>query len=118
MDSQTTLGDLKALVDNFMDERDWKQFHSPKSMAMDIVCEASELMEPFIWVSSEESYKTIEEKRQEIEAELADTIMGCLRFASLYNIDISNALKHKITLAAQKYPVDKAKGKNKKYTEL
>ncbi len=118
MDSTTTLADLKALVDNLMDEREWKQFHSPKNMAMNISREASELMEPFIWVSLEESYKTIEEKREAIEAELADTIMGCLRFASLCKIDISNALKHKITLAAQKYPVDKAKGKNKKYTEL
>lgn len=118
MDNTTTIHALKAAVQKIMDERDWAQFHSPKNMSMDIAAEAAELMELFLWCDTDSSKLVLEEKRQQVENEVADIFMALLRLSQLYNIDLSKAVEHKLVDLARKYPVEKTKGIAKKYTEL
>lgn len=117
-DNQTKVSELKALAAHFVAERDWLQFHSPKNLSMNIACEASELMEKFLWVNSEQSGKELLDNRQEIENELADLLFGVLCFANVANIDLAGAFEHKLQEIAKKYPIDKAKGRREKYTKL
>lgn len=117
-DQSTSINDLKKLIENFMNERDWAQFHSPKNLSMALSAEAAELMEHFLWVESSQSHTVFEKKREEIENEVADITLFVLQFCITNKIDLSRALKHKMALNAQKYPVEKCKGKAVKYTEL
>lgn len=118
MDKETTIEELKLLIQKFMDDRDWRKFHNPKDLSITIVTEASELLELFRFKSDEEINELFEsERRVEIEDEVSDVLMNILRFADLNNIDLSTALKRKIEKSELKYPVDKCKGKNKKYNE-
>lgn len=117
-DSQATLCDLKKIAEKFVSERDWNQYHNPKNLSMNITREASELMEKFLWLTAQESRDALVTNRQEIEDELADVFFGVMCFANTANIDLTRAFIHKIKDAAKKYPVDKAKGCNKKYTKL
>lgn len=117
-DSITTLETLKKQLKKFVEERDWQQFHSPKNMSMLIAIEASELMEHFLWTDTQNSYKIFEQKREEIEHEIADVAKGILMFCQENNIDLVQAIEKKMQLDAAKYPIQKAKGSSKKYTEL
>lgn len=117
-DAKLTLQQLKDISDKFVQERDWGQYHSPKNLSMDISIEAAELMEKFLWLTTEESYEELEKNRQEISDELADVFFGILRFASVAKIDLASAFKHKLEQVGKKYPVEKAKGKREKYTKL
>ncbi len=116
-DTKTSLSELKKLVENFTEERDWGQFHTPKNCSMKIAIEAAELMEKFTWIESKDSYKELESNRKEIEEEFADVLIVALVFANQCNIDISSAIKHKLEEVKQKYPVEKVKGKHYKYTQ-
>ena len=111
-----SLKDLRAKINAFVTERDWAQFHSPKNLAMAMIVEAAELVEHFQWDTIEESYQLGQEKRQEVAHELADTFVYLLRLAEVTGIDLIQAANDKIALNAIKYPVDKAKGSNAKYT--
>lgn len=115
-DEKVTLAQLKEKAAKFAQERDWNQFHSPKNLSMNTAIEAAELMEKFLWLDCEESRQEIEKNRQEIEDELADVLFSVLSFANAAKIDLAQAFTHKIALAEQKYPIDKAKGKREKYT--
>jgi dCTP diphosphatase len=117
MDSHATLESLKQKIKQFVDERDWAQFHSPKNLSMLLSVEAAELMEIFLW-SMTDSEKRLEQKRIEVEHELADIAFSLLNFCARYNIDLSTALERKLVLNAQKYPIEKSKGKALKYNEL
>ncbi|PIP64995.1 nucleotide pyrophosphohydrolase [Candidatus Peregrinibacteria bacterium CG10_big_fil_rev_8_21_14_0_10_49_16] len=118
-DEDTRIAELKQLVQEFCDERDWSQFHSPKELAIGIVLEASELLEHFRFLSDAQMQALLASpvKKQEVEEELADVFCFLLRFSQMYDIDLSEALRKKMRKNAEKYPVEKAKGKNKKYTE-
>jgi NTP pyrophosphatase (non-canonical NTP hydrolase) len=102
---------LDALL-NFRDERNWEQFHNPKDLAIAIQLEASELLEEFLWKSSEEG------NIDRIKDELADVISYCLLFAKHYEIDLEEIILEKIEKNKLKYPVEKSKGNAKKYNEL
>jgi|SRR5581483_5548974 len=117
-DKIITMQQLKDIANKFIDERDWKQFHSPKNLSMDISIEANELMEKFLWLTTQESIEEIDKNKQEISDELADVLFGVLCFANVTGIDLSGAFQHKIAEAAKKYPVEKAKGRREKYTKL
>ena len=118
MDENTNIEELKLLTRKFMDERDWRQFHNPKDLAITIVTEASELLEIFRFKSNDEILELFKsQKREKIEDEIADILLNVLRFVDLNDIDLSAALKNKIEKSEKKYPVDKCKGKNKKYNE-
>jgi NTP pyrophosphatase (non-canonical NTP hydrolase) len=117
MDSKTTLSDVKERVRLFCEERDWNRYHNAKDLAIGIITEAAELLEHFRFKSPEESEALIEdpEQRHEIAQELSDILYFVLRLAQRYEIDLSSELISKLELNAARYPVDKAKGSNKKY---
>ncbi len=102
---------LDALL-KFRDERNWKQFHNPKDLAIAIQLEASELLEEFLWKTSEEG------NVDKIKDELADVISYILLFAKHYEIDLEEIILEKIKKNKLKYPVEKSKGNAKKYNEL
>ncbi len=119
-DSQTTLAEIKARVLAFARERDWEQFHAPKNLSMALAAEAGELMEHFLWAAPEASRDIAGDpaKRAKIEEELADVVIYALEFANMTGIDVAAAIETKMARNAQKYPVEKARGRSDKYTEL
>jgi NTP pyrophosphatase (non-canonical NTP hydrolase) len=118
MDKTTTLEELKNKVKEFCEDRDWDQFHNPKELAIGISTEANELLQIFRFKSEEDMKNLMNSaKRTEVEEELADVLYFVLRFAQMNNIDLSTAVENKIEKNNQKYPVEKAKGCNKKYNE-
>ena len=119
-DSSTTLADLKTRVLAFARERDWEQFHAPKNLSMALAAEAGELMEHFLWATPEQSQAVARDpaKRRKIEDELADVVIYALEFANVASMDVAAAIARKMTDNAQKYPVEKSRGRSDKYTEL
>ena len=111
---------IKDRVRKCCEERDWDQFHDPKSLACDIVIEASEVLEHFRFLSAERSRELMQTgpERQKVEAELADILFGLARFCQLYNIDLGKAVNTKISEIQAKYPIGKSKGSPKKYDQL
>ncbi len=120
MDSDVTVSQLKAQVAAFRDARDWKQFHNPKDLAASISIEANELLELFQWKTADEVDALLKDakKREDVQDELADIVVYCLSAADQMDIDLSDAIAAKLKKNEEKYPVDKAFGNNKKYTEL
>ena len=119
-DKKTSIEKLKTMVKQFCEKRDWDQYHGPKDLTIGIVTEAAELLDHFRFKTEAEArkYLTNPQKRHEVEDEVADTLFMLLRFAQMYDIDITKALKRKIATNDKKYPVHKSKGSNKKYTDL
>lgn len=119
MDSKTNILELKQLVKQFCDDRDWEQFHNPKDLTIGISTEANELLSLFRFKSKEDMEIMINNlnKREEIEDETADIFFFLLRFAQMNNIDLSEVLKRKIEKNNKKYSIEKFKGSNKKYSE-
>ena len=111
-----SIDELRNRVNNFVTERDWAQFHTPKNLAMAMIVEAAELVEQFQWDTPQESMLLTPEKREAISHELADTFVYLLRIAEVLGIDLIQAANEKIDLNAKKYPADKARGSNAKYT--
>ena len=102
----------------FRDERDWKQFHNARTLAVSIVIESAELLELFQWAKDEEIEEIVEKKLDKIKDEIADIYVYLVILAHDLDINLQDAVKEKMKKNAQKYPVDKAKGTSKKYTEL
>ena len=99
----------------FRDDRDWKQFHNPKDLAISISLEAAELLEVFQWSGTDVSNVG---KQDKIKEELADVVNYCILMADACNLDLDEIVQAKVKRNSEKYPVDKAKGSSKKYTEL
>ncbi len=112
-----SLQDLRTRINTFVGERDWAQFHTPKNLAMAMIVEAAELVEQFQWDTPQQSQQLSSEKREAVAHELADTFVYLLRLAEVLEIDLIEAANKKIALNALKYPVDKARGSNEKYTK-
>lgn len=108
---------LRARVNQFVEERDWAQFHSPKNLAMAMIVEAAEVVEHFQWMTEDDSRQLDAATREKVGQELADTFVYLMRIAEVCGIDLIAATHAKIDLNAQKYPVEKCKGSNAKYTE-
>lgn len=117
-DAQVTIAELQKKVIQFIDERDWQQFHTAKNMSMAMAAEVAELMELFLWCESSDSAKMLENKREQVENELADVAYWLLNFCHRANIDLTKAIENKLILTAKNYPIEKCKGKALKYTEL
>ncbi|WP_404420397.1 MazG-like family protein [Nibricoccus sp. IMCC34717] len=119
-DEFTVLAEIKRRVLAFAQERDWEQFHTPKNLSMALAAEAAELMEHFLWSDGPGSHVAAQEekRRQKIEEELADIVIYALEFANIAKIDVSAAIERKMAANARKYPVEKARGRSDKYTEL
>lgn len=110
--------ELTRKIEQFRDERDWAQFHNHKDMALSLMLEAAEVLEHFQWKSSAEVEKHGEACKDQIAQELADVAMYLFELASNLEIDLGKAIESKLEHNAQKYPVEKAKGKHTKYTNL
>lgn len=109
---------LTSAIVAFRDERDWKQFHNPKDCAISLSLEAAEVLEHFQWKNSEEMEQHVKKEKDAIAAELADVLYVLLLMSHDLNINIADALTAKLAKNAEKYPVDKAKGKITKYNKL
>lgn len=109
------MDELIKRINQFRDERDWRQFHNPKDLAISISLEASELLENFQWKTNEEAK---EKNKENIEQELADVLIYSLMLASDLGLDIEEIIETKLELNGKKYPVEKSKGNKEKYTEL
>ncbi len=114
-DSQTTVAELRQLVNAFIDARDWHQFHSPKNLAMSLAIEAAELMEHFQWITTEDSRQIVEQPEQisQVADELADVLCYVLAMANELNLDLSLAVRQKMAKNEQKYPADQFRGRAK-----
>lgn len=115
------MNDLDALrnqLSAFAVERDWEQFLSPKNLAMALSVEASELVEHFQWLTEEQSKNLPPEQLKAVGYEAADVLLYLIQLSDKLGIDLIAAANEKIKLNAQKYPVDKARGTAKKYSEL
>ncbi|HEY0843333.1 nucleotide pyrophosphohydrolase [Methylotenera sp.] len=111
-----SLDALRARVNAFVTERDWAQFHSPKNLAMAMIVEAGEVVEHFQWMTEDESRNLNAETKEQVGQELSDTLVYLLRIAEVCGVDLIEAANKKIDLNAQKYPVEKCKGSNAKYS--
>lgn len=110
-----SVSDIKEITGSlvkFRDERDWAQFHNPKDLALALNIEAGELLEPFLWKSSEQA------DPDKVKEELADVFAFAFLLAEQYGFDVKQIVLEKIEKNSQKYPVAKSKGVAKKYTEL
>ena len=99
----------------FRDDRNWKQFHNPKDLALSISLEAAELLEVFQWSGSD---TVCESKKDKIREELADVLSYCILMADRCGLDMDEIVQEKMKRNGEKYPVEKAKGSTKKYDEL
>ena len=115
------MNELEQLRDQlraFAAERDWDQFHSPKNLASALSVEAAELLEPFQWLTEEQSRQLTPEVMEQVRTEVADVLLYLIRLSDKLDIDIIVAANEKMILNAQKYPMEKAFGNSKKYTDL
>lgn len=99
----------------FRDDRDWKQFHNPKDLAISISLEAAELLEVFQWSGTDVSN---EGKQDKIKEELADVVNYCVLMADACGLDLDEIVQEKVKINEQKYPVEKARGRRDKYDKL
>ena len=119
-DSTITIAQLKEAVNVFCSERQWGKYHGAKDLAIGIITEAAELLELFRFKSetSAEAIMQNEKTRKLVLDEIADVMFFLVRLCQKYDVDITSALFLKIERNALRYPIDKSKGSNKKYTEL
>lgn len=112
-DQRTTLAELREIVRQFVDERDWRQFHSPKNLSMSLAIEAAELMEHFQWISPEASRDVAGDpaKLAAVGEELSDVLCYALALANELGLDISTALRDKMVKNARKYPAADYRGR-------
>lgn len=113
-----SLHDLSGQLREFACERDWQQFHSPKNLASALIVEAAELLEPFQWLTEEQSRNLAVDKRDAVGAEMADVLLYLIQLANALGIDLVAAAQAKLQLNGLKYPVDRARGSSRKYDEL
>ncbi len=112
-DKRTVVAELRSVVEKFVNERCWQQFHSPKNLSMALTIEAGELMEHFQWISMKESREVASDpkKKEAIGEELADIFCYTLAIANSMNLDLSSALQQKMVKNRQKYPKEEMRGR-------
>ncbi|NOZ05325.1 MAG: nucleotide pyrophosphohydrolase [Chloroflexi bacterium] len=112
-DDATTVDELRQMVRTFVAQREWKSYHDPKSLAMSIAIEAAELMEHFQWLTTEQSRELLEdeERRWQVEDELADVFIYVLSFANAVGTELSEIVRRKIARNQHRFPVEKVIGK-------
>jgi NTP pyrophosphatase (non-canonical NTP hydrolase) len=112
-DATTPIAELRELVRRFVDERDWRQFHTPKNLAMSLAIEAAELMEHFQWLTPEQSRAVAGDagKLAAVGEELADVLCYALALANELNLDVADCVRRKMVRNAAKYPADEFRGR-------
>lgn len=109
------MDDLLNKILEFRSQRDWRQFHNPKDLSISVVLEASELLENFQWKNNDEAIKN---NLENIKKEIADVFIYLLLLSHELDVDIKTTVLDKIKENEKKYPIEKAMGSNKKYTDL
>jgi len=112
------LAEIIAEALAFRNERDWERFHDPKNLAEAISIEAGELLENFLWVTTDESREMEGAKLDRIKNEVSDILIYVIYLCQALNIDLIKEALNKLQMNRQKYPVEKSKGSSKKYTEF
>ncbi|MCC5832537.1 MAG: nucleotide pyrophosphohydrolase [Chlamydiales bacterium] len=114
------LKELQKQIREFVSERGWNQYHSPKNISISLNLECSEVLECFQWLTDKDSFEIIhnEKMHQEFQDELADVFFCVLRLADLLEIDLIEAFTEKMRKNREKYPIDKAHGRTEKYDKL
>jgi NTP pyrophosphatase (non-canonical NTP hydrolase) len=116
-DGRDTLIKLKLQIRDFVCDRNWEQFHTPKNLAISLCVEAAELLEPFQWMASGDSQELSDTKRKGVAHEMADVLIYLIRLADKLDIDLSDAVREKLEINAKKYPADRVYGDPRKYDE-
>jgi NTP pyrophosphatase (non-canonical NTP hydrolase) len=116
--SVSDLASLRDLLREFARERDWDQFHSPKNLATALAVEAAELLEPFQWLTEQQSQALPPQQAEAVRKELADVLIYLVRLADKLDVDLLKAAHEKLAENAAKYPVAKSRGSSRKYTDL
>jgi len=116
MNDAPTIADLISRINAFRDARDWRQFHSPKDMAISISIEAAELLEHFQWKSAAECKAHIDANREAVADEIADVAIYLFELSDLLGLDLNEEVIRKLEINAKKYPVHTAKGSHLKFS--
>ena len=116
-ESEGELAQMRDMLREFVRERDWSRFHSPKNLAAALAVEASELLEPFTWLSTGDTTELDEAGLRAIRHEMADVLAYLVMLADALDVDLHRALIEKMALNRSKYPAHKVKGDARKYTE-
>ena len=110
-DSTTSIADIKTIMQEFVGQRDWQQFHSPKNLSMALAVEAAELMEHFQWISMEDSRQVEGKKLEEIGEEIADVFCYTIAMTNSLGLDLAQLVERKMAMNRQKYPADEFRGR-------
>jgi NTP pyrophosphatase (non-canonical NTP hydrolase) len=112
-DDRTTIGELRQLVEQFVSQRDWHQFHTPKNLSIALAVEAAELMEHFQWLDPQESRAVAHDpvRRSAAGEELADVVCYALAMANALGLDVSETIRRKMVKNAEKYPTEEYRGR-------
>ncbi len=113
-----SIAELTAQIQTFVDARDWRKFHNPKDLSVAIAAEAGELMQHFVWQQEEQIEKRLETNREEIASEIADVAILLFEFADNLGMNLGEVMQAKIARNDIRYPVEKSRGNNLKYSEL
>lgn len=116
MDNELT--ELRRKIMAFRDDRDWQQYHNPKSLSQAIGVEAAELQEIFLWMTTDQSCRLNDADIAKVGDELADIFIFMMYLCDAFQIDLMRAVALKLVKNAVKYPIDKSKGLSTKYTDL
>jgi NTP pyrophosphatase (non-canonical NTP hydrolase) len=113
LDDRATIAELSQLVRQFVSEREWQVYQDPKNLSSSIAIEAAELVEIFQWLTNAQSWDAgrSPDTRQHIREELADVVIYCLALANALDIDLDRAIREKMVLNAEKYPIETSRGR-------
>ena len=106
-----SIADLSRAIQQFADDRDWGQFHSPKNLASALIVEAGELLEPFQWMPEEQSRSLTPAGKAAVADEAADVLIYLIQFANSTGIDLLAAARHKLQTNAQRFPIERVRGR-------
>ena len=113
-----SLDALRQQIRDFAQARAWERYHTPKNLAMALSVEAAELLEPFQWLTAEQSQQLSPDQHEAVRQEIADVLIYLTRLADLLDIDLLQATADKLAINAVKYPIDKAHGNARKYSDF
>ena len=113
-----SISELTTQIQDFVDAREWRKYHNAKDLAVAIAAEAGELMQHFVWQQEEQIEKRLENNREEIASEIADVAILLFEFADNLGMNLGEVMQAKIAHNDVRYPVEKSRGNNLKYSEL
>src|SRR5436190_16384263 len=116
--SDDSIAAITAEIQAFCAARDWRQFHAPKELAVAIAAEAGELLQHFVWQTAAQSEERVLERREEVAGEIADVAILLFELADNLGLSLAEVMRFKLAHNEVRYPVEKARGSNRKYNDL